>query len=208
MDKRKKTILKVSVLILLVCCFIGINFYYKFKEKKEFEYSKNAKENLEKILEEQNKNLGNEPLETDKDFEQGLGFSLINISDFLKLDIFTNQNQALSITNSLNMNFGEIPYIIDELNKFDYEEYFKANKDTIYSIYGISSEEQFEDLMLQIKKLGELKDFSINIDSIEVQGNNFLFEVIIHGEEGELGLDLTTITNSTSSFASIFIGER
>lgn len=194
--------------MLFIFSFIGISFYYKFKEKKEFEYSKKAKENLENILKEQNVNLGKEPLETDNVFEQSLGFSLINISDFLNLNIFTNQEQALSITNSLNMNFGEFPNIIKDLDKFSYEDYFKANKDTIYSIYGISSEEQFSKLISQIKEIGELKDFSINIDSIEVQGNNFLFEVIINGEEGELALNLTVVTKSTSSFASIFIEER
>ena len=194
--------------MLFIFSFIGISFYYKFKEKKEFEYSKKAKENLENILKEQNVNLGKEPLETDKGFEQSLGFSLINISDFLNLNIFTNQNQALSITNSLNMNFGEFPNIIKDLDKFSYEDYFKANKDTIYSIYGISSEEQFSKLISQIKEIGELKDFSINIDSVEVDGNNFLFDVIINGEEGELALNLTVVTKSTSSFASIFIEER
>lgn len=194
--------------MLFIFSFIGISFYYKFKEKKEFEYSKKAKENLENILKEQNVNLGKEPLETDKGFEQSLGFSLINISDFLNLNIFTNQEQALSITNSLNMNFGEFPNIIKDLDKFSYEDYFKANKDTIYSIYGISSEEQFSKLISQIKEIGELKDFSINIDSVEVDGNNFLFDVIINGEEGELALNLTVVTKSTSSFASIFIEER
>ena len=194
--------------MLFIFSFIGISFYYKFKEKKEFEYSKKAKENLENILKEQNVNLGKEPLETDNVFEQSLGFSLINISDFLNLNIFTNQEQALSITNSLNMNFGEFPNIIKDLDKFSYEDYFKANKDTIYSIYGISSEEQFSKLISQIKEIGELKDFSINIDSVEVDGNNFLFDVIINGEEGELALNLTVVTKSTSSFASIFIEER
>lgn len=194
--------------MLFIFSFIGISFYYKFKEKKEFEYSKKAKENLENILKEQNVNLGKEPLETDKGVEQSLGFSLINISDFLNLNIFTNQNQALSITNSLNMNFGEFPNIIKDLDKFSYEDYFKANKDTIYSVYGISSEKQFSKLISQIKEIGELKDFSINIDSVEVDGNNFLFDVIINGEEGELALNLTVVTKSTSSFASIFIEER
>lgn len=194
--------------MLFIFSFIGISFYYKFKEKKEFEYSKKVKENLENILKEQNVNLGKEPLETDKGFKQSLGFSLINISDFLNLNIFTNQDQALSITNSLNMNFGEFLNIIKDLDKFSYEDYFKANKDTIYSIYGISSEEQFSKLISQIKEIGELKDFSINIDSVEVDGNNFLFDVIINGEEGELALNLTVVTKSTSSFASIFIEER
>ncbi len=194
--------------MLFIFSFIGISFYYKFKEKKEFEYSKKAKENLENILKEQNVNLGKEPLETDNVFEQSLGFSLINISDFLNLNIFTNQEQALSITNSLNMNFGEFPNIIKDLDKFSYEDYFKANKDTIYSIYGISSEEQFSKLISQTKEIGKLKDFSINIDSVEVDGNNFLFDVIINGEEGELALNLTVVTKSTSSFASIFIEER
>lgn len=208
MDKKRKRILKILILILFIFSFIGISFYYKFKEKKEFEYSKKAKENLENILKEQNVNLGKEPLETDKGVEQSLGFSLINISDFLNLNIFTNQNQALSITNSLNMNFGEFPNIIKDLDKFSYEDYFKANKDTIYSVYGISSEKQFSKLISQIKEIGELKDFSINIDSVEVDGNNFLFDVIINGEEGELALNLTVVTKSTSSFASIFIEER
>ena len=83
MDKKRKRILKILILMLFIFSFIGISFYYKFKEKKEFEYSKKAKENLENILKEQNVNLGKEPLETDKGFEQSLGFSLINISDFL-----------------------------------------------------------------------------------------------------------------------------
>lgn len=208
MDKKRKRILKILILMLFIFSFIGISFYYKFKEKKEFEYSKKVKENLENILKEQNVNLGKEPLETDKGFKQSLGFSLINISDFLNLNIFTNQDQALSITNSLNMNFGEFLNIIKDLDKFSYEDYFKANKDTIYSIYGISSEEQFSKLISQIKEIGELKDFSINIDSVEVDGNNFLFDVIINGEEGELALNLTVVTKSTSSFASIFIEER
>lgn len=208
MNNKRKRILKILILMLFIFSFIGISFYYKFKEKKEFEYSKKAKENLENILKEQNVNLGKEPLETDNVFEQSLGFSLINISDFLNLNIFTNQEQALSITNSLNMNFGEFPNIIKDLDKFSYEDYFKANKDTIYSIYGISSEEQFSKLISQIKEIGELKDFSINIDSVEVDGNNFLFDVIINGEEGELALNLTVVTKSTSSFASIFIEER
>lgn len=208
MNNKRKRILKILILMLFIFSFIGISFYYKFKEKKEFEYSKKAKENLENILKEQNVNLGKEPLETDNVFEQSLGFSLINISDFLNLNIFTNQEQALSITNSLNMNFGEFPNIIKDLDKFSYEDYFKANKDTIYSIYGISSEEQFSKLISQTKEIGKLKDFSINIDSVEVDGNNFLFDVIINGEEGELALNLTVVTKSTSSFASIFIEER
>ena len=97
---------------------------------------------------------------------------------------------------------------LKDLDKFSYEDYFKANKDTIYSIYGISSEEQFSKLISQTKEIGKLKDFSINIDSVEVDGNNFLFDVIINGEEGELALNLTVVTKSTSSFASIFIEER
>lgn len=198
----KKAIKRLILLVIVISIIFGLTYKHDIKNEKELMDDVNSVGNLIAFQEQGKKN--------DKSIQQGTSniqtspeFELENRMDFL--ENISNKDNGICAINGIHASFKYLELIIGDLKKFNSEEYYEANKITIYQLYGIQDSNSFNAFITNILSVGELKKYRIDIDKIEENGTELNLIVSIIGSEGSCTIPIKAISKIDEYTSSIFI---
>lgn len=190
---KNKMIRRVTLSILVIGGFLFLgkslsnkNIQKKVDNAEKFIAIEEFKDSKELVTEQSN------PVDVDNLSQGTSAFLLNNRIEFIEKFPEEELDKAVSIINGVADTFMYLPLISSEINNFDTKEYFNANKNTIFELYGISKYSQFEDLVKKITSIGTLKDYTFDVDSVIDRNTQCDLDIVVHGEKKDVIILVTS----------------
>lgn len=200
---------KIVKIVVVVVAILGILF---MAVKLQNNQDKKDVEDVDRFFSMQSFNekeeIPNNPVATSS-VNESPDYELDNRIEFIDSFSEEDMDRAISIINGIDDSFSFIPQISSDLKQFKTNEYYKANKKTIYKMFGINKYKDFKTLADKISKIGTPKKYYLDTDSIEDNITQVILNVRLKGNKGTVNIKLkvSSIDNSLSTSSITVIGE-
>lgn len=175
----RKTKLRIIIVILVSVIFISIPVISKYEFKKELE--KQA-EHLNNISEFESKaEIDNPPNLEEYNLHTSIEPDLVNIYDFL--DNINSEDNGLTVTAALSNSVKYMNIILESIKKYDVSTVYKYNSDVILNAFGITTEDEFDYFVEKIKKVDNIDDYKMDIETMKEENRTYYFNIELIGKE-------------------------